>query len=407
MLKLSVHRRFLFPIPVHHHPDSAQLTLRKDLQAIDNACLVTGKCFRAFTRAQRNAACQATTAAPGILHSPVQRPVKLRKGNLSFLFIHEKNPEWLAAAKSTIDFIEAHCFDTDGRMYFEVMADGTPLRKRRYVFSESFAAIAMAEYAKASGDMTYAEKALNLFKDIRKFVATPGYMEPKYLPSLQAKGHSLVMILINTASRIRNVISDPVLDRQIDESIASLKDFMKPEFEALLETVGPNGEFIDTINGRLINPGHCIETAWFLLEEAKYRGWDKELTAQALQILDWSWEWGWDKQYGGIINFRDCRNLPPQDYSQDMKFWWPQTEAIIATLYAYEATGDDKYLIWHKQISEWTYAHFPDAECGEWYGYLHRDGTVAQPAKGNIFKGPFHIPRMMIKSYDLCKELTK
>ena len=319
----------------------------------------------------------------------------------------EKNPEWLAAAKSTIDFIEAHCFDTDGRMYFEVMADGTPLRKRRYVFSESFAAIAMAEYAKASGDMTYAQKALDLFKDIRKFVATPGYMEPKYLPSLQAKGHSLVMILINTASRIRNVISDPVLDEQINESIASLKDFMKPEFEALLEMVGPNGEFIDTINGRLINPGHCIETAWFLLEEAKHRGWDKELTAQALQILDWSWEWGWDKQYGGIINFRDCRNLPPQDYSQDMKFWWPQTEAIIATLYAYEATGDDKYLIWHKQISEWTYAHFPDAECGEWYGYLHRDGTVAQPAKGNIFKGPFHIPRMMIKSYELCKELTK
>ena len=319
----------------------------------------------------------------------------------------EKNPEWLAAAKSTIDFIEAHCFDTDGRMYFEVMADGTPLRKRRYVFSESFAAIAMAEYAKASGDMSYAEKALNLFKDIRKFVATPGYMEPKYLPTLQAKGHSLVMILINTASRIRNVINDPVLDQQIDESITSLKDFMKPEFKALLEMVGPNGEFIDTINGRLINPGHCIETAWFLLEEAKHRGWDKELTSQALQILDWSWEWGWDKQYGGIINFRDCKNLPPQDYSQDMKFWWPQTEAIIATLYAYEATGDDKYLIWHKQISEWTYAHFPDTEYGEWYGYLHRDGTVAQPAKGNIFKGPFHIPRMMIKSYDLCKELTK
>ena len=318
----------------------------------------------------------------------------------------EKNPEWLAAAKSTIDFIEAHCFDKDGRMYFEVMADGTPLRKRRYVFSESFAAIAMAEYAKASGDNTYARKALKLFKDIRKFVATPGYMEPKYLDTLQAKGHSLVMILINTASRIRNVISDPVLDQQINESIASLKDFMKPEFKALLEMVGPDGEFIDTINGRVINPGHCIETAWFLLEEAKNRGWDKEITSQALQILDWSWEWGWDKQYGGIINFRDCRNLPPQDYSQDMKFWWPQTEAIIATLYAYEATGDDKYLIWHKQISEWTYAHFPDEECGEWYGYLHRDGTVAQPAKGNIFKGPFHIPRMMIKSFELCNILT-
>ena len=319
----------------------------------------------------------------------------------------DKNPEWLAAAKSTIDFIENHCFDSDGRMYFEVTADGKPLRKRRYVFSETFAAIAMAEYSKASGDKSYAVKALKLFNDIRRFISTPGYMEPKYLDTLQAKGHSIVMILINTASRIREVIDAPELNAQICESIESLKDFMKDEFKALLETVGPNGEFIDTCNGRIINPGHCIETAWFLLEEAKHRGWEKELTQRALRILDWSWEWGWDKQYGGIINFRDCRNLPPQDYSQDMKFWWPQTEAIIATLYAYEATKDDKYLIMHKQISDWTYAHFPDNEYGEWYGYLHRDGTVAQPAKGNIFKGPFHIPRMMIKSYQLCNLLLE
>lgn len=28
----------------------------------------------------------------------------------------EKNEAWLAAAKSTIDFIEAHCFDSDGRI---------------------------------------------------------------------------------------------------------------------------------------------------------------------------------------------------------------------------------------------------------------------------------------------------
>lgn len=318
----------------------------------------------------------------------------------------EKNPEWLAASKSCIDFIEKYCFDQDGRMYFEVKEDGTPLRKRRYVFSESFAAIAMSEYALASGDRGYAEKALALFKRIQRFIATPGVLEPKYLPALEAQGHSITMILINTASRIRAVIEDPALERQIDDSLAALeKYFIHPEFKALLEMVGPNGEFIDTCNGRVINPGHCIETAWFILEEAKYRQWDKKLVDLALTILDWSWEWGWDKEFGGIINFRDCRNLPCQDYSQDMKFWWPQTEAIIATLYAYQATGDEKYLEMHKRISDWTYAHFPDKECGEWYGYLHRDGTVAQPAKGNIFKGPFHIPRMMIKSYMLCNEL--
>ncbi len=318
----------------------------------------------------------------------------------------ERNPEWLEASKSCIDFIEAYCADADGHMYFEVAADGTPLRKRRYVFSECFAAIAMSEYAIASGDKRYPEKALELFKRIQRFLATPGFLEPKYLPALQARGHSITMILINTASRIRAAIDDPVLNTQIDESLDAIRRyFIHPEFKALLEMVGPEGEFIDTCNGRLINPGHCIETAWFILEEARHRGGDKDLTDMALQILDWSWQWGWDEQYGGIINFRDCRNLPVQDYSQDMKFWWPQTEAIIATLYAYQATKDEKYLAMHKQISDWTYAHFPDREHGEWYGYLHRDGTVAQPAKGNIFKGPFHIPRMMIRSYSLCNDI--
>lgn len=318
----------------------------------------------------------------------------------------ERRPEWLDAARQTLDFIEQHCFDADGRMYFEVAADGTPLRMRRYVFSESFAAIAMAEYALATGNQSYAEKALKIFKDMRRFLTTPGLLAPKYLPSVEVQGHSITMIMINVASRLKKVIADPELDRQIDESLFKLKnDFMHPEFKALLETVGPAGEFIDTCNGRVINPGHCIETAWFLFDVAMDRGGDKNLIDLGMTILNWSWDWGWDETYGGIINFRDCRNLPPQDYSQDMKFWWPQTEAIIANLYAYKLTGNEFYLKRHRQVSEWAYGHFPDHEFGEWYGYLHRDGTVAQPAKGNLFKGPFHIPRMMVKGYQLCQEI--
>jgi hypothetical protein len=320
----------------------------------------------------------------------------------------ERRPEWLEAARLTIEFIERHCFDSDGRMYFEVTEEGLPLRKRRYVFSETFAAIAFSEYALATGDKAYAAKALGLFRDIQYFLSTPGFLPAKYTEHLKAEGHSIVMILINTASRIREAIQDPLLDEQIERSIRTLEThFIHPEYKALLEMVGPNGEFIDTLQGRLINPGHCIETAWFLLEEAKSRGGDKHLVELGCKILDWSWAWGWDEEYGGIINFRDCKGFPSQDYAQDMKFWWPQTEAIIATLYAYQMTGEERYLQLHQRISDWTYAHFPDPTYGEWYGYLHRDGTVAQPAKGNLFKGPFHIPRMMIKGYQLCQELLR
>ena len=195
------------------------------------------------------------------------------------------NEQWLAASKSCLDFIEAHCFDRDGRMFFEVTADGTPLRKRRYVFSECFAAIAMAEYAKASGDGSYAEKALTLFKEILRFTDTPGLLPDKYLPALKAIGHSVTMILINTAAVIRGVMPDPLLDERIDRSIERLKLFIRPEFKAMLETVTPDGGLIDTCAGRTVNPGHCIETAWFLLDEARHRSRDAELTHMATTIL--------------------------------------------------------------------------------------------------------------------------
>ena len=318
----------------------------------------------------------------------------------------EKRQEWLDASLSCIKFLEDHCVDTDGHKFFTVTAEGEGIQKRRYVFSECFCAIAMAEYAKATGSKEYAEKALKEFQNIRRMMATPGFLPAK--TTVPGRSHSIIMILLNVAVIVKQVIEHPDLDAQIESSLYDIEHyFMHPEFEALLESVTPEGGLIDTIAGRVINPGHCIETAWFIMECAKDRADSDHLNEVALRILDWSWKWGWDEQYGGIINFKDCKNFPPQDYSQDMKFWWPQCETIIATLYAYKLTGDEKYLEMHRIINDWTFKHFKDTEYPEWYGYLHRDGSVAQPAKGNIFKGPFHIPRMLIKAGMLCDEIIK
>ena len=320
----------------------------------------------------------------------------------------DKNREWLEAAKSTIDFFESTCFDDRGRMYFEVMADGTPLRMRRYLFSECFATIALAEYSLASGDRSYAERALELFRRIRAFKSDPSMTPAKYEPAMATRGHSLTMILINVANVLKHVSNDPALDEQIDESIDELlRYFVHPEFKCVLETVGPDGEFIDTIAGRTINPGHAIETSWFLMETASARG-DRTLLGKALQILDWSWDWGWDSECGGgIISFRDCKGFPPQCYEQDMKFWWPQCEAVIANLMAYRLTDEERFFERFRLVSDWAWEHLKDREYPEWFGYLHRDGTVAQPAKGNLFKGPFHLPRMLMISEKLCREIQE
>jgi N-acylglucosamine 2-epimerase len=318
----------------------------------------------------------------------------------------DKRSEWLVASKSCIDFIEKHCIDTDGHMFFTVTADGQGIQKRRYVFSECFAVIAMAEYSVATGDKHYAQRAYEIFSNMIAMLESPTFLPPK--TTVAAIGHSITMMLINVALVLKQVCDAPELDAQIDKSIDIISTkLLHPEFETILESVTPDGQLIDTCAGRTINPGHCIETGWFILALARSRSWDKELVKLGTTIIDWAWKWGWDEPYGGMINFRDCRNFPPQDYSQDMKFWWPQCEAIISSLYAYVATGDDKYLEMHRKAHEYAFRVFADKEFGEWYGYLHRDGTVAQPAKGNIFKGPFHVPRMMIVAYGLCNEILQ
>lgn len=319
----------------------------------------------------------------------------------------EPREEWLNLARSGIDFIRQHGFDEDGRMFFLVTQDGRPLRKRRYVFSEAFASIAYAAYAKAAQDDAAAARASELFSTYQRYASTPGLIPAKTNADTRpSRGIGTSMIAINLAQVLRDTIDAPTCTETIDEAIETIQRyFMKPDLEVVMETVGPNGEIIDHFDGRTLNPGHAIEAAWFILHEARYRNNDAGLIKIGCTILDWMWERGWDTAYGGILYFRDVYGLPVQDYWHDMKFWWPHNETIIATLLAYHLTGDEKYARWHQMVHDWSYRHFPDPEYGEWYGYLHRDGRISVPMKGNTWKGPFHLPRMQLYCWQLLEEM--
>jgi N-acylglucosamine 2-epimerase len=312
----------------------------------------------------------------------------------------ERLPEWLGAARSCIEFSRRHCFSPEGKMWFTVTREGRPLRMRRYVFSEAFAAIANAAYAKATGEARAAEDAQTVFAAYLRYSFEPGVMKPKFEPTRLAKGIGPLMIGIATAQELRANLGDVrVAGRSCTEwidfcSAEIERDFLKVEHQALMEQVAPDGSIIDHFDGRTLNPGHALECAWFILHEGAYRG-DARLMRLGCTILDWMWVRGWDDECGGVLYFCDLRGLPVQEYWHDMKFWWPHNEAIIATLLAWQLTGDVKYARWHQQVHDWSFAHFPDPEFGEWFGHLHRDGSVSTRLKGNLWKGPFHLPRML------------
>jgi N-acylglucosamine 2-epimerase len=313
----------------------------------------------------------------------------------------EPRAEWLEGARSAIEFLRRHGFAPEGKMYFTVTRDGRPLRMRRYVFSEAFAAIGYAAFARAAGDARAAAEAANVFSTFLHHSFTPGVMPPKTSPETRPmKSIAPHMIGIVTAQELRANLGDICVagrtcSEWIERSIAEIeRDFMKPDEQALMEVVGLKGEILDHFDGRTLNPGHALEAAWFIMHEGKISN-DQRLVRLGATILDWMWERGWDEEYGGIFYYRDLRGMPVQEYWHDMKFWWPHNEAIIATLLAWTLTGEVKYARWHQMVHDWSFRHFPDPEYGEWYGYLHRDGRVSVTLKGNVWKGPFHLPRML------------
>jgi N-acylglucosamine 2-epimerase len=319
----------------------------------------------------------------------------------STLYRHvEPREEWLHAARSCVDFSLKHCHSPSGKMWFTVTADGRPLRMRRYVFSESFAAISYAGLAAATGETLPARAAIECWRNYLRYSFTPGVMQPKHEPTRPMQGIGAHMIGIATAQELRAALGEIECEGLdftgwIDHSLAAiLQHFFKPELGALMEVVGPEGEILDHIDGRTLNPGHAIECAWFIMHEGQLRG-DAELIQLGARILDCMWERGWDREHGGLLYFADVHGRPVQEYWHDMKFWWPHCEAIIASALAWKLTGQQRYAAMHEQVHDWSFNHFPDPEHGEWYGYLRRDGSPTQRAKGNMFKGPFHLPRML------------
>ena len=307
--------------------------------------------------------------------------------------IIEKNPEYLKAAKSIYEFLP-RCTDTDGRMFFTVTEDGREIQKRRYYFSETFAAIGCAEYYKATGDLTalsdaekYFDVAYECFCGIRKTV-------PKFNPeNCSRKALSSIMIMLSTAQTMRSIDGGKKYDAIAKECLDKILHGGFLTERALLESVSADGKFEDSPSGRIVNPGHSMEAAWFLMMEGMISK-NEEAIRAGKRIADMTWPLGWDEEHGGLIAFTDVCKKPPVQLEWDMKLWWPQCETMIALRMAYLLFHENTYLKKYEKVKQYCKTYFVDHVCGEWYGYLHYDNTVSTDLKGNIFKGPFHVPRM-------------
>ncbi|MGM9763872.1 MAG: AGE family epimerase/isomerase [Candidatus Cryptobacteroides sp.] len=319
----------------------------------------------------------------------------------------EKRQEWLDAAVQGAEFLKKYGHDGNYDFYFSLTREGKPLVQPYNIFSNTFACMAFAQLAEATGNAEYADIAAKTFRRILDRRGNPkGKWLKAYPGTRPMKDFALPMIICNMALETEKIIGDPALiEKTIDESVHEIVNvFYRPELGVILENLSPEGEMLDCFEGRKVNPGHDLEAMWFLMNIGVRRG-DKALIEKAVEISLSVIDYGWDKEYGGIFYFMDRKGYPTQELEWDQKLWWVHIESAIAMLKGYQLTGNEQCLEWFRKLHEYLWTHFKDTEYPEWFGYLNRRGEVLLPLKGGKWKGCFHVPRGLYQIWTILETL--
>jgi len=323
--------------------------------------------------------------------------------------LEKKNESWLETAQRGFDFLEKNGKDKDGFYYFSLNREGQPSVAPYSIYSDCFAAMGSAALYQATGIEKYRDEANHTMKNYISRMNNPKGRWEKNLsgrPPRLNLGH--FMILANLGHVMKECIGTNEYDADTARAVETVMDkFWHPEFRVIFENVNTDGSFdLESCDGSHINPGHGLESMWFVLQYAEKKN-DKRLIEKACDYTSGLLDFGWDKTFGGIYYFMDVLGKPHVELQADMKLWWPHNEASIAALYAYKLTEDKKFLDWFRRLDEWSFSNFPDPEYGEWFAYLHRNGSPANMMKGGKWKTFFHLPRFLLVSLKLMNEIKE
>lgn len=329
-------------------------------------------------------------------------------------------------AEQTANFLMAHCLLPNGNCTFimdregHAKGDGEVLDTS--VYADCFAVIGLAAFGGLAQRLDALCFARELYERIEARVASGNYMTAPYPEPKGYRAHGIPMILTNTARTLADALSEarlPEADKFDTIAHAHAVDILTnfvDENYVIHEFIPTNGGFdTDSLIGRYINPGHTIEDVWFLMTEWERRN-DKPAIEKTLLVLEKALQNGWDKEYGGILLFRDMSGADPQGslagFEQEpmadkvqadwqSKLWWVHSEALYSSLMGWASYQRPLCQEYYKKIFDYTFSTFPEKSGREWIQIRDRQGNPESRIVALPVKDPFHIMRNLIMILDL------
>ncbi len=352
----------------------------------------------------------------------------------------EPRESWLNVAKQIAEFTLKHGWDDRvGGWRLCISHDGRELRGCDSVYVDAFAIYGLVELARATGEcsrhagyplgdaVTHCEKTIHSeFSGRRRdgacYLAWACKTADHALRRLQAphdqiphfpysvpKGarvHGLPMIFSLAFWELGQFMDEALYrDAALRMTEDIFQHFYRADRDLVVERVAADNRKYPPPFGTTVVPGHVLECMWFQIHIARDRQNHSALD-DCCRLIRRHIELGWDDEYGGILHAVDADGGTDVGWPfADAKLWWPHVEAMYALLLAYEHTRDREYLNWYWKVHDYSFAHFPVAEHGEWTQKLDRRGQPLVSVPSLPVKDPFHLPRALIYCIDVLDRL--
>ena len=319
-----------------------------------------------------------------------------------------KKQEYLLTATRAYDYIIKHFFDNEyGGVYWSVDYKGKMLNGRKQIYGLAFCIYGLSEYYKASGDKKVLGAAIDLFNEIEKYS-----FDEKRKGYYEAFGREWTLLAdLRLSRKDANEKKTMNTHLHIIEAYANLYEvwpdqFLKIQTENLLEvflkyminnkTGHLNLFFDEDWNEKpgIISYGHDIEAAWLLQQCAEKikSPLIEEMKKTAIKITNAVTE-GLDTD-GGLWYELDIN----KNYLIREKHSWPQAEAMIGFMNAYQISADETYL--ERSFNSWQFIkkHIKDKNNGEWFWGVNADHSIMQDQdKAGFWKCPYHNTRACLE----------
>lgn len=317
----------------------------------------------------------------------------------------EPRAEFLKVAGNSIRFLLAYGRDELGRWVYQTDRAGKVIEGATSIYTDCLAVYGLSEYYRAVRDENILSIAGATLERVQRRIEEPDFHETAPCPLPTGwKNHGVPMIMTETTGELAGTTGDNNLAALADGYAARVMNhFVRPDRKLLLEFLTDTYGELPPNAGTFVMPGHAIESMWFVMHRARCRG-DSVLARRAAEVSRWHLEAGWDQEYGGIFLGIDAEGNQPFLPHAEKKLWWPHTEALYATLLAHHLTGEAWCMEWYDRVAEWSFAHFPMPETGEWRQRLTREGQPTNEVITLPVKDPFHLPRAAILIMQLLRE---